>query len=47
MGENVIGNMSSDYIVHGFPLVPGINKIEVVDNNDLMKLSILYRERWL
>ena len=47
MGENVVGNMSSDYIIHGFPLVPGINKIEVVDNNDLMKLSILYRERWL
>ena len=47
MGENVIGNMSNDYIVHGFPLTVGINKIEVIDDNDLMKLSILYRERWI
>lgn len=45
-GLNVIGSMNESYLVHGFPLAPGTNQIEVEDDNQLMGISILYRARW-
>lgn len=50
-GENVVRNLSLDFMVHGWPLVPGENNIELIEDNaedtGSMDIAVLYRERWL
>ncbi len=46
-GVNVLGNMNSAFLVHGFHLRPGNNQIECFDDAENMKVIMMYRERWL
>jgi phage-related protein len=45
-GTNVIGCINSQYQLYGFPLAPGVNQIEVEDENRLLGISIFYKARW-
>lgn len=42
----VINSVNEGYLINGFPLAPGVNQIEVEDENQLMGISILFRARW-
>lgn len=43
---SVIDAMNDDYILHGFPLAPGANLIEVFGDTDKMLIEIIFRARW-
>ena len=46
--NSVLANLANlDYLIYGFPLNPGINKIEIEDENELIQeVKMVYTERW-
>ncbi len=45
-GVSVIDNVNAGYLVDGFHLAPGVNRIELEDDNNLLNIEILFKERW-
>lgn len=43
---NEINAMNDDYILHGFPLAPGANLIEVFGDTEYVTIEIIFRARW-
>lgn len=46
-GVNVIKNMNVGYLIEGFSLAPGLNMIEVEDENELLHVQMMVRKRWV
>lgn len=45
-GMNVLATMDGSFPVNGFPLVPGVNEIEIHESNSLLGLGFMFRNRW-
>lgn len=45
--ENVAKNVNNGYLIEGFSLVPGVNRIEVEEPLGLLKFKYIFRKGWL
>lgn len=46
-GVDVTNLTNAGYVVDGFPLIPGVNLIEVECDTNLLHIEVLFKERWI